>query len=130
LRTHSLDDLGKLNLHPIKETHQFRPTLTYLDILSRRNRRGRQDGSDSESDDGPPPDPDDLLPVEAPKKEKKSTGPGKEIQVSARKSDDKGATSTLGSLSVIRRDMLRVIRLEEDEEWQELRFFDVAVCCS
>lgn len=116
---------GKLNLHPIKETHQFRPTLTYLDILSRRNRRGRQGGSDSESDDGPPLDPDDPLPVETPKKEKKSTGPGKEIQVSARKSDDKGATSTLGSLSVIRRDMLRVIRSEEDEEWQELHFFDV-----
>jgi len=68
--------------------------------------------------------------MEAPKKEKKYTGPGKEVQVSARKSDDKGASSTLGSLSMIRRDMLRVIRSEEDEEWQELRFFDVMVCCS
>ncbi|KAF5355954.1 hypothetical protein D9756_003892 [Leucocoprinus leucothites] len=118
---------GKLNLHPISEAHQFRPTLAYLDILSRRSRRGRQGGSDSESDDGPPPDPEDPAPVEAPKKEKKSTGPGKEVQVSARKSDDKSGTSTLGGLSAVRRDMLRVIRSEEDEEWDELRFFDIAV---
>ncbi|KAL9716100.1 hypothetical protein Ac2012v2_000545 [Leucoagaricus gongylophorus] len=117
---------GKLNLHPIRETHQFRPTLTYLDILSRRNRHGQQGGSDSESDDGPPPDPDDPSPVQVPKKEKKSTGPGKEVQVSARKSDDKSATSALGGLSTVRRDMLRIIRSEEDEEWEELRFFDVA----
>lgn len=117
---------GKLNLHPIRETHQFRPTLTYLDILSRRNRHGQQGGSDSESDDGPPPDPDDPSLVQVPKKEKKSTGPGKEVQVSARKSDDKSATSALGGLSTVRRDMLRIIRSEEDEEWEELRFFDVA----
>ena len=125
--TYRYNFLGKLNLHPIRETHQFRPTLTYLDILSRRNRHGQQGGSDSESDDGPPPDPDDPSLVQVPKKEKKSTGPGKEVQVSARKSDDKSATSALGGLSTVRRDMLRIIRSEEDEEWEELRFFDVAV---
>ncbi|KAJ3571586.1 hypothetical protein NP233_g3663 [Leucocoprinus birnbaumii] len=117
---------GKLNLHPISEAHQFRPTLTHLDILSRRNRRGRQGGSDSDSDDGPPPDPDDPAPLEVPKKEKKSVGPGKEVQVSARKSDDKGGASALGGLSAVRRDMLRIIRLEEDEEWDDLRFFDTS----
>ncbi|KXN89892.1 hypothetical protein AN958_04896 [Leucoagaricus sp. SymC.cos] len=121
---------GKLNLHPISEAHQFRPTLTYLDISSRRNRRGRQGGSDSESDDGPPPDPDEPAPVEMQKREKKPTGPGKEVQVSARKADDKGGASTLGGLSAVRRDMLRAIRLEEEEEWNELQFFDVPVCGS
>ncbi|KAF9452632.1 hypothetical protein P691DRAFT_660272 [Macrolepiota fuliginosa MF-IS2] len=116
---------GKLNLHPISEAHQFRPTLTYLDILSRRSRRSRQGESDSDSDDGPPPDPDEPAPVETVKKEKKATGPGKEVQVSARKTDEKGGASALGGLSAVRRDMLRAIRVEEEEEWDDLQFSDV-----
>ncbi|EKM83764.1 hypothetical protein AGABI1DRAFT_117241 [Agaricus bisporus var. burnettii JB137-S8] len=115
---------GKLNLHPIGETHQFRPTLTYLDILSRRDRRSRLGGSDSETDDGPPPDPEEPPPVDVPKRDKKAPGPGKEIQVSAGRADDKGSVSTLGGLSAVRRDMLRAIRAEEDEEWCSLHFFD------
>jgi len=115
---------GKLNLHPISEAHQFRPTLTYLDILSRRSRRSRQGESDSDSDDGPPPDPDEPVPIETVKKEKKATGPGKEVQVSARKTDEKGGASALGGLSAVRRDMLRAIRVEEEEEWDDLQFSD------
>lgn len=115
-----------MNLHPISETHQFRPTLTYLDILSHRNRRSHQGGSDFESDGGPPPDPDEPVPTEVTRKEK-ATESGREVQVSARKSDDKGGASALGGLSAVRRDLLRTIRAEEDEEWADLLFFDVTV---
>lgn len=107
---------------PINETHQFRPTLTYLDIVSRKARHSRGIGSDSESDDGPPPDPDEVLPVvTAPKKEKKAAD-AKEVQVSARKSgDDK---SFQGGMSAARREMLLAIRAEEDEPWQPVQFCD------
>ncbi|KAF8559217.1 hypothetical protein OG21DRAFT_712520 [Imleria badia] len=113
---------GRLHLVPVSETHQFRPTLTYLDIMSRKARHSRGGGSDSESDDGPPPDPDEVLPVvTAPKKEKKAAE-AKEVQVSARKSgDDK---SIQGGMSTARREMLLAIRAEEDEPWQPVQFCD------
>ncbi|KDR85135.1 hypothetical protein GALMADRAFT_233778 [Galerina marginata CBS 339.88] len=114
---------GKLHLHPISETHQFRPTLTYLDILSRKNRRTLA-GSDSDSDDGPPPDPDEPTPVVAPKKEKKSSGDPKEVHVSARKSEDQNGPGQ-GGLSAVRREMLQIIRAEEDEKWESLEFCDI-----
>ncbi|KAK7058838.1 hypothetical protein VNI00_001462 [Paramarasmius palmivorus] len=92
------------------------------DVLSRKNRRRGVD-SDSDSDDGPPPDPDEPASAPVPKKEKKSTsGETREIQVSARKADDKGG---LAQLSAVRREMLAAIRAEEDEEWAPLQFSDV-----
>ena len=98
--------------------------MSYLDVLSRKNRRRGVD-SDSDSDDGPPPDPDEPAPAPVPKKEKKSTsGETREIQVSARKADDKGG---LAQLSAVRREMLAAIRAEEDEEWAPLQFSDVTV---
>jgi len=116
---------GHLHLQPISETHQFRPTLTYLDVMSQKTRRSRGDaGSDEDSDDGPPPDPDEPLPVltAASKKEKKPLE-AKEVQVSARKAmDDKG--NLQGGLSAVRREMLLAIRAEEDEAWQDLEFCD------
>ncbi|KAG8219926.1 hypothetical protein J3R82DRAFT_924, partial [Butyriboletus roseoflavus] len=117
-----IESQGRLHLVPISETHQFRPTLTYLDIMSRKARHSRGGGSDSESDDGAPPDPDEVLPVvTAPKKEKKAAE-AKEVQVSARKSgDDKGFQ---GGMSVARREMLLAIRAEEDEPWQPVQFCD------
>ena len=118
--------LGKLYLHPINETHQFRPTLTYLDILSRKNKRTRGAGSDSDSDDGPPPDPDEV-PVVTQKKDKKTTGEAKEVHVSARKSDDQGGFGGQGSMSAARREILHIIRVEEDEQWQSLEFCNVTV---
>jgi DNA-directed RNA polymerase-3 subunit RPC5 len=114
---------GKLHLHPISETHQFRPTLTYMDILSRKNRRSR--GADSDDDDdGPPPDPDEVAPVVAPKKEKKASSDAKEVHVSARKSEDQNGPGQ-GGLSAVRREMLQIIRAEEDEKWENLGFYDV-----
>jgi len=118
--------LGKLHLHPISETHQLRPTLTYLDILSRKNKRNRGGDSDSDSDDGPPPDPDEVAPVPQPKKEKKAAGDAKEVHVSARKTDDQGGLNQ-GGLSAVRREMLHIIRSEEDEKWESLEFNDVTV---
>lgn len=116
------DTQGRLHLVPVSETHQFRPTLTYLDIMSRKARHSRGRGSDSESDDGPPPDPDEVLSVvTAPKKEKRAAE-AKEVQVSARKSgDDK---SFQGGMSAARREMLLAIRAEEDEPWQPVQFCD------
>ncbi|KAJ6519619.1 DNA-directed RNA polymerase III subunit Rpc5 [Mycena sanguinolenta] len=118
---------GQLHLHPISETHQLRPTMTYLDILSRKNKRSRAGGgSDSDSDDGPPPDPDEPAPPPAPKKEKKPSGEAREVQVTARKSEDKGTLQQIpGGPSAARRDMLIAIRSEEDESWQDLEFHDV-----
>ncbi|KAG6901914.1 hypothetical protein C0995_006752 [Termitomyces sp. Mi166 len=115
---------GHLHLHPISQTHQLRPTLTYLDMLSRKNKRNRT-GDDSDSDDGPPPDPDEPTPVTLPKKEKKPSGDSREIQVTARKTEEKGSGQMQGSLSVVRREMLHAIRAEEDEEWEDLQFYDI-----
>lgn len=116
---------GHLHLHPIQETHQLRPTLTYLDVHGRKNKRGGV-GSDSDSDDGPPPDPDEAAPLPVPKKEKKSTGETKEVNVAARRADDRSAQNQ-GGLSAARRDILRTIRLEEDDQWQDLSFHDTSV---
>lgn len=121
--------VGKLHLHPISETHQLRPTLTYLDVLSRKNKRSRGGGeSDSEIDDGPPPDPDEVAPAPS-KKEKKPTGETKEVHVTARKADDSGALGQ-GGMSAVRREMLQTIRAEEEDKWENFEFCDATVCCS
>lgn len=101
--------------------------MTYLDILSRKNKRSRG-GDDSDSDDGPPPDPDEPAPLAVPKKEKKPSGDAREVQVSARKVDEKGALQPFqGGLSTVRREMLVAIRSEEDENWEDLEFCDGTV---
>jgi len=99
--------------------------LTYLDILSRKSKRSRGGGSDSDSDDGPPPDPDEVAPAAPVKKEKKASGEAKEVQVTARKAED--GPGGQASLSAVRREMLHIIRSEEDEKWELLDFCDVAV---
>lgn len=115
--------VGRLHLHPINETHQLRPTLTYMDYISKKNRKSRGGaGSDSDSDDGPPPDPYEAAPEPAPKKEKKATGETKEVQVAVRKTTDEKGTQ--GGLSVQRRELLNHIRSEEDETWDELVYCD------
>jgi DNA-directed RNA polymerase III subunit RPC5 len=119
--------LGKLHLHPISQTHQFRPTLTYLDVLSHRNKRAWGGASDSESDDGPPPDPDEPAPSPVVKKEKRLAAESKEVQVSTRKIEDKGGTQVLGGLSAVRKEIIHAIRAEEDVPWEELQFYDVSV---
>ena len=124
-------ELGRLCLHPIGEIHQLRPTLTYLDILSRKNKRHRTGGggSDSESDGGPPPDPDEPAPNPVPRKEKTLGREAREAQVSARKSNEKGELQPLqGGLSTIRREMLSIIHDEQDESWTSLDYCDEQVC--
>ncbi|TRM65741.1 DNA-directed RNA polymerase III subunit Rpc5 [Schizophyllum amplum] len=117
---------GELHLHPISQTHQFRPTLTYMDYLTRKNRRGRGGaGSDSDSDDGPPPDPDEPAPPPPPKKEKKkSGGETREVTVSARKNEERNGVLMQGNITAWRREMLQTIHAEEDEEWANLDFRD------
>lgn len=126
IRTHS----GALHLHPINETHQLRPTLTYLDALNRKSRRTRGADSDSESsDNGSPPDPDEVTPVVVPKKGKKPAGEAKEVQVAARKAEEKGGRDLQGGMSAMRREMLMSLRAEEEEEWQDLTFHGPEVSC-
>lgn len=95
-----------------------------MDVLSRKNRRGRGGaGSDDDSDDGPPPDPDEPAPAPVAKKEKKSTGEAKEVQVAVRRGDDKGLQAQ-GGMTQVRRDMLKIIHDEEDQEWQDYQYCD------
>ncbi|KAH8100619.1 DNA-directed RNA polymerase III subunit Rpc5 [Cristinia sonorae] len=117
---------GVLHLHPISETYQLRPTLTYMDVLSRKSRRPKGNaGSDDDSDDGPPPDPDEPAPAPAaPKKEKKKAGEAKEVQVSVRKVVDDKGLSLGGGLTAVRREMLMAIRSEEDERWEDYEYCD------
>jgi len=127
---YSLNEIvGQLHLHPISETHQLRPTLTYLDILSRKNKRRRADaGTDSDSDDGPPPDPDEPVPAPSPKhRDKKHLPEAKEAQVTARKAEDKGGPQTFGSLSTVRREILSIVRAEDEEHWQDFEFCGLEV---
>jgi DNA-directed RNA polymerase-3 subunit RPC5 len=119
----SLFIVGKLHLHPINEAHQLRPSLTYLDVLSRKSKRSRAGESDSDSDDGPPADPDEPPP---PKKDKKPTGEAKEVHVTARKADDSAGLGQ-GGISAVRREMLHIIRQEDEEKWENLDFFEIAV---
>jgi DNA-directed RNA polymerase-3 subunit RPC5 len=121
----SLTDTGRLHLHPISQTHQLRPTQTYLDVLSRKQKRSLS-GDDSDSDDGPPPDPDEPVPPPVVKKEKKA-GETREVQLTARKADVKGSGPSYGGISAVRREILQTIRVEEDESWEDLEFHDIMV---
>ncbi|KAI9057101.1 hypothetical protein FKP32DRAFT_1661666 [Trametes sanguinea] len=111
---------GRLHLHPISETHQFRPTLTYMDMHTRKTRRTR--GDDSDEDDGPPPDPDEPAPAPVPKKEKKPAGDAKEVQVAVRKTGESSGLQFQGGLTQVRRDMLTMIHAEEDERWDDYEY--------
>ncbi|CDO72363.1 hypothetical protein BN946_scf184977.g60 [Trametes cinnabarina] len=111
---------GRLHLHPISETHQFRPTLTYMDMHTRKTRRTR--GDDSDEDDGPPPDPDEPVPAPAPKKEKKPPGDAKEVQVAIRKTGEVSGLQFQGGMTQVRRDMLTMIHAEEDEQWDDYEY--------
>lgn len=114
-------DIGRLHLHPISETHQFRPTLTYMDMHLRKSKRGRG-GDDSDSDDGPPPDPDEPAPAPVPKKEKKPAGDAKEVQVAVRKTAESQGLQFTGGMTQIRRDMLTLMHAEEDERWDDYEY--------
>lgn len=100
-----------------------------MDVHLRKTRRSKA-GADSDSDsDEVPLDPDDPNPPPPPvKKEPKSAGEAKEINVSIRKADDKGAQSFTGGLTAARREMLHILREEEDEAWEDYEYFDGEVC--
>ncbi|QRV75990.1 hypothetical protein RhiJN_04005 [Ceratobasidium sp. AG-Ba] len=110
---------GKLYLHRIHNVQQLRPSLTYLDAAARKQKRTRG-GGDSD-DEGPPPDPDEPAPPPMVPKEKKKSD-AKEVLVTARKNDDKSGTQVVGGLSAIRREMLNIMREEQEEKWQPLDY--------
>ncbi|KAI5991640.1 DNA-directed RNA polymerase III subunit Rpc5 [Pisolithus albus] len=114
----------RLHLVPVSETHQFRPTLTYLDLTSRKSGRSKGGaGTDSDSDDYPP-DPDEPVPVVAAAKKEKKPAEGKEVQMSARKLVEDRNNSIQGGMSAIRREMLLAMRAVEEEPWQAIEFCD------
>lgn len=100
-----------------------------MDVLLRKNsRRSRGGGgSDSDSDDGPPPDPDDPMPPSPPKKDKKPAGEAKEVQVAIKKTEDRGAQSSQGGLSGVRREMMMMLREEDEEKWEDIDYCDAEV---
>lgn len=56
-------------------------------------------------------------------------GEAKEVQVSAKRTDDKAGMGA--GASSARREMLQILRSEEDEAWEALEFCDILVCvCS
>jgi DNA-directed RNA polymerase-3 subunit RPC5 len=64
-----------------------------------------------------------------PKKGKKPAGEAKEVQVAARKAEEKGGRDLQGGMSAMRREMLMSLRAEEEEEWQDLTFHGPEVSC-
>jgi len=119
---------GRLHLHPIGQTHQLRPTLTYIDVLNRKAQRRARSGTDSDedSDDGPPPDPDEPAPAPPVKKEPKAaaSGEAREVNVSIKKAEEKGGLSLQGGLSATRREMLHLLRVEDEEPWDDIVYCD------
>lgn len=99
--------------------------MTYIDVLMRKNtRRSRtNDESDVDSDEGPPPDPDEAPPVPV-KKDRKAVGEAKEVQVAIKKVEDKGGQQLQGGLSAVRREMLLLLREEDEEKWEDIEYFD------
>jgi len=53
---------------------------------------------------------------------KKHLPEAKEAQVTARKAEDKGGPQTFGSLSTVRREILSIVRAEDEEHWQDFEF--------
>lgn len=95
-----------------------------MDAFNRKNRRTRGGEDDSDSDDGPPPDPDDPNPPTHVKKEPKPAGETREVTVSVRKAEDKGAQTLTGGLTAARREMLHALRVEEEEPWEDFDYCD------
>ncbi|KZV93793.1 hypothetical protein EXIGLDRAFT_835497 [Exidia glandulosa HHB12029] len=115
---------GELHLHPVSRTLQFRPTMTYLDVLARKTRPRRQGGAGSDSDDGPPPDPDEPPPPPTAKSKTKAAPEAREVQLSAKKANDDKFAQSLGSLTQVRKDMLMTLRQEAEESWEDWEYCD------
>ena len=100
-----------------------------MDVFNRKSRRSKSGVDDeSESDEGPPPDPDDPNSSVVPKKEPKPAGEARDVTVSIRKTDDKGTQFVTGGLTAARREMLHLLRVEEEEPWEDLEYCDGEVC--
>ncbi|KAG8904386.1 hypothetical protein FRB99_001841 [Tulasnella sp. 403] len=98
---------GRLHLHPISETHQFRPTLTYLDVLQRRAKPMVGDVDEEEDEEGGGA-------------AQQSKPAGREVVVRA----SGGADANLGGLSALRRDIITTMRKEQEDKWVDLEWND------
>lgn len=99
---------GRLHLHPIAEIQQFRPTLTYLDVLTRQ--KAKPAAYEEEDDDNA-----DAVPA----------GKAREVVVSARGGEQSGGG--MGQMTGLRREMIATARKEQKEAWVDLEWFDEAV---
>lgn len=114
---------GELHLHPVSRTLQFRPTMSYLDVLARKT-KPRRHGADSDSDDGPPPDPDEPPPPPTAKAKSKAAPEAREVQLSVKKANDDKMAQALGGLTQVRKDMLIKLREEAEETWEDWDYRD------
>ena len=101
--------VGEMHLHPISETYQFRPTMTYLDLLSRKTAPTVGDEEEEEEE----------VPAAKPAGAAHTTA--KEIVVSAR---DATAGASVGGLSALRRELISTLRKEQDEKWVDLEWHE------
>ncbi|KAG8928835.1 hypothetical protein FRC03_002415 [Tulasnella sp. 419] len=101
---------GELHLHPISQTHQFRPSLTYLDVLSRKAKPQVGDDEEEDEDEG---------------NADKGKAPARDVQISARGSGEgAGGAAAMGGLSAVRREMIATMRKEQEEKWHDLDWYD------
>ncbi|KIO31197.1 hypothetical protein M407DRAFT_68288 [Tulasnella calospora MUT 4182] len=102
---------GQLYLHPISQVHQFRPTLTYMDVLSRKNRPKTDDDDDVEEESAPPAAAATVAKA------------AREVVVAARGTPGEAA-GNVGGLSALRRDMISTMRKEQEERWVDMQWDD------
>ncbi|KAF8337418.1 DNA-directed RNA polymerase III subunit Rpc5 [Cantharellus anzutake] len=119
---------GCLHLHPISETHQFKPNLSYLDFSRKTSSKRAALGapvnpaSDDEGPDSDDADDDHPAVGSAASKPKKRPGAGaglREISVSAKRTDDgwQGA-----SLSDVRLEIMAKTQSEREARWFDLEY--------
>ncbi|KAG8999397.1 hypothetical protein FRB90_012083 [Tulasnella sp. 427] len=103
---------GQLYLHPISQVHQFRPTLTYMDVLSRKTKSTAEDDEEGEEEN--------AAPATAAATAAKSA---REVVVAARGTPGEGA-GNVGGLSALRREMISTMRKEQEERWVDMQWDD------
>lgn len=121
-----------------------------MDIISKPTRRGGPgppgvESSDSESEnegqqhsDSAPNAVNDPSASKSSRKSAKAVKPNtnvkgndvKEIQVAIKRVDDKGNQVGQGGLTSVRREMMEMIRREEEEKWEDLEYCDAEVSSS
>jgi len=103
---------NKLYLHPVEKTYQLRPSLDYLDVLATKEKESRR-GKDYDEDD-------DEEGEEAESRTTKARDVREVIGTVKMGSDKDG----FGGMSVVRKEMLTLLRDEKEEKWHDLEWND------